>query len=47
MTRTTNARIAGVTYLFYIAVGLTSMVLSGRASGGAGIAEKQIGRAHV
>ncbi|MDZ4863794.1 MAG: DUF4386 domain-containing protein [Gemmatimonadota bacterium] len=40
MTRTTNARIAGVTYLFYIAVGLTSMVLSGRASGGAGIAEK-------
>lgn len=40
MTRTTNARITGFTYLFYIAVGVTSMVVSGRASSGAGIAEK-------
>ncbi len=40
MTRTTNARIAGFTYLFYIAAGLTSMAVSGRASSGAGIAER-------
>jgi hypothetical protein len=30
MTRTTNARIAGVTFLFYIAAGITSMALSGQ-----------------
>ena len=40
MTRTTNARIAGVTFLAYIAAGVTSMVLSGRATGGEGIAAK-------
>ena len=40
MTRTTNARIAGFTFLFYIAVGITSMVLSGRATGGEGTAAK-------
>jgi Domain of unknown function (DUF4386) len=38
MTRTTNARLAGFTFLFYIVAGITSMVLSGRASGGEGIA---------
>ena len=40
MTRTTNARIAGFTFLFYIAVGITSMVLFGRATSGEGIAAK-------
>ena len=40
MTRKTNARIAGFTFLFYIAVGITSMVLSGRATAGEGTAAK-------
>jgi hypothetical protein len=40
MTRTTNARIAGFTFLFYIAVGITSMILLGRATSGEGIAAK-------
>jgi hypothetical protein len=43
MTRTTNARIAGFTFLFYIAAGLSSMVLFGRATGGDGIAAKLAG----
>ncbi len=40
MTRTTNARIAGVTFLLYIAAGLTSMAVFGRATSGEGIAAK-------
>jgi hypothetical protein len=40
MTRTTNARIAGFTFLLYIAAGVTGMVLSGRATTGEGIAAK-------
>ena len=40
MTRTTNARIAGFTFLLYIAAGLLSMVVFGRAAGGTAIAEK-------
>lgn len=40
MTRTTNARIAGFAYLFYIAVGITSLILFGRATRGQGIAAK-------
>lgn len=40
MTRTTNARIAGFTFLAYIAAGITSMVVFGRASGGEGIAAR-------
>ncbi|HEX3527832.1 MAG TPA: DUF4386 domain-containing protein [Thermoanaerobaculia bacterium] len=40
MTRTTNARIAGFTYLFYIAVAFPSMVLFGRAASGKGTAAK-------
>jgi ABC-type dipeptide/oligopeptide/nickel transport system permease component len=40
MTRTTNARIAGFTFLFYIAVALPSMVLLERATSGEGIAAK-------
>ena len=40
MTRTTNARIAGFTYLFYIAVALPSMVLMNRATSAEGIAAK-------
>jgi hypothetical protein len=40
MTRTTNARIAGFTFLFYIAVAFPSMVLLERASSGEGIAAK-------
>jgi hypothetical protein len=38
VTRTTNARVAGFTLLFYIAVGITSVVLFGRATGGEGVA---------
>ena len=40
MTRTTNARVAGFTFLIYIAVALTGMVLSNRAASGEGIAAK-------
>jgi uncharacterized protein DUF4386 len=40
MTRTTNARIAGFTYLFYIAVAYPSMILFGRATRGEGVAAK-------
>ncbi len=40
MTRTTNARIAGFTFLFYIAVALTGVVLSSRAARGEGTAAK-------
>ena len=42
MKRATNARIAGFTFLFYIAAGITSMVLF-RAAGGTGVAEKLAG----
>lgn len=35
MTNRTNARLAGFTFLFYIAVGVTHMVLSGQATRGA------------
>jgi len=38
MTRMTNARIAGFTFLFYIAAGVPSMILFGRATGGETIA---------
>jgi hypothetical protein len=38
MTRKTNARLAGFTFLFYIAVAFPSMVLFGRATSGEGIA---------
>lgn len=40
MTRTTNARIAGFTFLFYIATGITSLVVFGRATSGEGIPAK-------
>jgi len=40
MSRMINARIAGLTFLFYIAVGITSMIVFGRASGGDEIAVK-------
>ncbi len=40
MTRTTNSRIAGFTFLAYIVFGLSSMGLSARAAHGATIAEK-------
>ncbi len=38
MTQTTNARIAGSTFLLYIAAGIASVVLFGRASSAEGIA---------
>jgi hypothetical protein len=38
MTRRTNASIAGFTFLFYIGVGITSLVVFGRATSGEGIA---------
>lgn len=40
MTRTTNARIAGFTFLFYIAAGVSDMILFGRATGGEGMAAR-------
>ena len=43
MTRTTNARIAGFTFLFYIAASITSLILFGRATSGEGIAAKLAG----
>jgi Domain of unknown function (DUF4386) len=43
MTRSTNARIAGFTFLAYIAAGITSMVLFRRATGAEGIAAKLAG----
>ncbi len=45
MTRTTNARIAGITFLLYIAAGITSVVLFNRATGAEGIAAKLEGLA--
>lgn len=43
MTRATNARIAGFTFLAYIAAGIASMVLFRRAIGGEGVAAKLAG----
>jgi Domain of unknown function (DUF4386) len=43
MTRTMNARIAGFTFLFYVAAGIASLVLFGRAASGEGIAAKLAG----
>ena len=40
MTRTTNARIAGFTFLFYIVTGIAGMVLFGRATNAEGVAAK-------
>lgn len=40
MTRTTHARLAGFTFLLYIAVGITQMVLSGGMAGGEGPAAR-------
>lgn len=45
MTRATNARIAGLTFLFYIAVAFPAMVLFDRAASGEGIAAKLSGLA--
>jgi len=43
MTRKTNARLAGFMFLFYIANGITLMILQGRIMGGGGIAAKLAG----
>lgn len=40
MTRQTSARVAGATFLLYIAAAFPAMVLSSRATKGAGVAEK-------
>lgn len=40
MTRTTNARVAGFTFLFYIAAGVTGLILGGKASAGEGVSAK-------
>ena len=42
MTRRTNARVAGFTFLLYIAVALTGMVLSNRAVSGEGVIGKAL-----
>ena len=46
MTRKTNSRIAGFTFLFYIAVGISSQIVSARSEGGEGIAAKLSAIAH-
>ncbi|MDQ6893078.1 MAG: DUF4386 domain-containing protein [Acidobacteriota bacterium] len=46
MTRRTNARVAGLTFLVYIAVAFPSMVLMTRATSGAGTAAKLANIAH-
>lgn len=43
MTRTTNARIAGFTFLFYIAIGIASMLLFDQATNAEEIAAKLAG----
>jgi hypothetical protein len=43
MTRRTNARIAGFTFLFYIAVAFPGMVIFNRATNGEGMAAKLAG----
>ena len=43
MTRTTNARVAGFTFLSYIALGIAVMVLFGRATNAEGIAAELAG----
>jgi hypothetical protein len=43
MSRTTNARIAGFTFLFYIAAGILSLVLFSQATGGQEITAKLAG----
>ncbi len=43
MTRTTNARVAGLTFFVYIALGITAMVLFGRATDAQGVAAKLAG----
>ena len=43
MTRTTNARVAGISYLSYFALGVLSMILFGRAAQGQGVAAKLAG----
>ena len=43
MTRSTNARVAGVAFLVYIAAGLTSFRLWSGASSGEGVAERLAG----
>lgn len=40
MTRRTNARVAGYTFLLYIAAGITTLVLSGKATAGTGVAAR-------
>jgi hypothetical protein len=40
MTRTSNARLAGFAFLFYIAVAFPAMVLMSRATSGDGIPAK-------
>jgi hypothetical protein len=40
MTRTTNARIAGFTFLLYIVAGIASLLLFGRATSGSDVAAK-------
>ena len=40
MTRNTNARIAGVAFLVYIAAGITDMQLNARATAGTDIAAR-------
>jgi hypothetical protein len=48
MTSKTNARIAGIAFLYYIAAGILTMVLSARTRSGPGIAGKLAGMAeHV
>jgi hypothetical protein len=40
MSRSTNARVAGFTFLFYIGIGIASMIIFGRATAGADITSR-------
>lgn len=40
MTRTQNARLAGITFLAYIAIGITALVVGNAATAGSGVAAK-------
>jgi hypothetical protein len=46
MTRTTNARIAGATFLLYIGLGIAGMIISGTAAGAGDTTEKLANIAH-
>ncbi len=47
MTRTTNARIAGITFILYIVVGVTQLILGAATAGGGGAATLALMAGHA